>query len=239
MFQKAFSVSGPLAVAVAVVLMTASPSQAQGRSGGGHFGGYRGGGSVGGYHGGYYHGGYQHYNYHPYVGNHYYNNGYYSSHGHYPYYGYYPDYGSSVWTGTSSDPGYAVSGGDYPPAYVTAPGSDSAASGTVQSFYPSSGVTPGSALIQANTPAQISLRVPDNAQVWFDGVKTTSSGSVRQFRSPPLTPGQRYTYEVRARWLENGREVTQTQQVAVTAGASARADFPVPPGAGGQAVTTK
>jgi uncharacterized protein (TIGR03000 family) len=71
--------------------------------------------------------------------------------------------------------------------------------------------------------------VPGNAEVWFDGEKTTSTGTNRQFRSPPLTPGQRYRYEVRVRWVENGREVTQTQQVVVSAGANVNVSFRVQP----------
>jgi uncharacterized protein (TIGR03000 family) len=227
MFQKAFLSRGTLALAVAAVLLSAGPGQAQGRFGGGHFGGMHGSAAVGGFHDGYYRGGYQHYNYRPYDGYRHYNYGY------YPYYSYYPDYGSSAWPDTASGPGYATTGGNYPPAYDLAPGLDSSASGTVQSFYPPSGVT------QVNTPAQISLRVPANAAVWFDGEKTTSAGPDRQFQSPPLTPGQRYHYEVRARWVENGREVTQTQQVAVSAGANVNVSFPVQPVSEGQAGATK
>ena len=37
---------------------------------------------------------------------------------------------------------------------------------------------------------------------------------------------------------EDGREVTQTQQVAVTAGARVRVDFPIPPGTAGKASST-
>jgi uncharacterized protein (TIGR03000 family) len=62
---------------------------------------------------------------------------------------------------------------------------------------------------------------------------------VRAFQSAPLTPGQQYTYEFRARWKnDDGREVTQTQQVIVTAGAHVRVDFPVPPGAARPALST-
>ena len=35
---------------------------------------------------------------------------------------------------------------------------------------------------------------------------------------PPLSPGQRYTYDVRASWQESGKEVTQKQQIIVNAG---------------------
>ena len=51
---------------------------------------------------------------------------------------------------------------------------------------------------------------------------------VRSFQSPPLTPGRRYAYEVRARWQANGRPVTQSREVRVTAGSNVEVDFPQP-----------
>jgi uncharacterized protein (TIGR03000 family) len=96
-------------------------------------------------------------------------------------------------------------------------------SGTYGAYNPSvSVVTP------SEKRAHITLSVPEGAQVWFEGGKTKSTGAVRQFQSPPLTPGEKYTYEIRARWTENGREVTQTQQVGVSAGANVRVAFPAP-----------
>jgi uncharacterized protein (TIGR03000 family) len=76
--------------------------------------------------------------------------------------------------------------------------------------------------------ANVTVNVPADAQVWFDDNATTSTGGVRQYVSPPLTPGKGYTYEVRARWIDNGKEVTQTQQVEVRAGANVRVTFPAP-----------
>src|SRR5262249_10294447 len=92
---------------------------------------------------------------------------------------------------------------------------------------------------QPTTAAHVTLKVPANAEVWFEGTKTTTTGAVREFESPPLTPGRRYTYQVRARWKENGHEVTQTQKVEVTAGAHANASFPVPGGIASRAANTK
>jgi uncharacterized protein (TIGR03000 family) len=69
--------------------------------------------------------------------------------------------------------------------------------------------------------------VPANAELWFGGVKTRSTGAVRKFQSPPLADGGRYSYEVRARWQENGRTVTQRQRVLVTPGANITVRFPV------------
>jgi uncharacterized protein (TIGR03000 family) len=75
--------------------------------------------------------------------------------------------------------------------------------------------------------ARVTVNVPANAQVWFDDVATAPAGKVRQFTSPPLTPGIPYAYIVRARWNENGRQVLQSQQLEVSAGAHAIATFPL------------
>jgi uncharacterized protein (TIGR03000 family) len=78
-----------------------------------------------------------------------------------------------------------------------------------------------------DTPARITLSVPAGARVWFDGTPTTATGAVREFSTPPLRPDARYAYDVRARWTENGREVTQALQVEVLAGAHVNVTFPV------------
>ena len=62
----------------------------------------------------------------------------------------------------------------------------------------------------------------------MDGVATTSTGSVREFKSPPLQPGKRYSYEVEVRWNEDGQERKQIQDVSVSAGSKVRLDFTIP-----------
>src|SRR4029077_17355801 len=82
--------------------------------------------------------------------------------------------------------------------------------GTSQAFYP-----PATGTAQSDAGAHVTVKVPADARVWFDGTGTTSPGPVRESHSPPVPPGRRYHYEVRARWNENGHEVTQTQRVEV------------------------
>jgi uncharacterized protein (TIGR03000 family) len=77
-------------------------------------------------------------------------------------------------------------------------------------------------------PAHITLKVPADAEVFFDGHKTSATGTVRQFDSPPLEPGYRYTYQLRARWRQNGRTVTRDQEVSVTRAARVTVAFPPP-----------
>jgi uncharacterized protein (TIGR03000 family) len=74
--------------------------------------------------------------------------------------------------------------------------------------------------------------VPANARIWFDGDLTHQTGPVRDFESPPLQPGQTYTYNIRARWMQNGQPVTQDRTVTV-AGQRTMVDFMNPNGTGG------
>lgn len=85
---------------------------------------------------------------------------------------------------------------------------------------------------QANIPqgitdnsSLITVHVPANAKVWFDGSETNGNGTVREFKSPPLNPGSLYHYNVKVSWMENGSPVTQTRQVNVSAGNHVNVDF--------------
>jgi uncharacterized protein (TIGR03000 family) len=73
--------------------------------------------------------------------------------------------------------------------------------------------------------ASIRVRVPAGAELWFDGTKTRQSGAERSFRSPPLTPGKTYFYDVKARWTEGGKPVERTRTVDVRAGGRYTVDF--------------
>jgi uncharacterized protein (TIGR03000 family) len=232
MFRRIFSCGGLLLLAGAVLFATPGPGWARpghgvgGHFGGAHFGGaHFGGGGFGGYHGGLYHGGY-HYGYggyHPYYGYHHY---YRPSYGFYPYYGYgyYPYYNGYpyLWSGVTTDSGYADGYADVAPTYpddtsVTAPAAG------YQSYS-----LPATTLDQPDGIAHVTVNVPLDAQVWFDDTPTTSTGAVRQYDTPPLTPGTHYAYSVRARWNEHGHEVTQTQRVEVMVGAHVNVRFPAP-----------
>jgi uncharacterized protein (TIGR03000 family) len=73
--------------------------------------------------------------------------------------------------------------------------------------------------------ASIEVTVPaGNAEVWFQGAKTTRTGTVREFVSPPLEPGS-YTYTIRARWMSNGEQVERTRTVQVQPGENYRVNF--------------
>jgi len=60
--------------------------------------------------------------------------------------------------------------------------------------------------------------LPEDAEIWFEDAPTTQKGTLRQFVSPPLTPGKEYKYNVRVAWLEEGKKVSQAHTFPVRAG---------------------
>jgi uncharacterized protein (TIGR03000 family) len=194
-----------------------------------HFGGgFRGGIHNGGMHYGgsrfgydwnrYYQGGY-----HPYYGRY---RHFYGGYGYYPYYGLYGSYPYS-----SYDYGvYPYLGSDaYDSGYTGAYGATTSSFDYGNTPINPPVVSPVMASAQPDPIAYVTVRVPGDAKLWFDDTLTTSTGSTRQFDTPPLTPGTPYSYEVRATWNDKGHEVTQTQHVEVTAGARIDIGFPIPP----------
>jgi uncharacterized protein (TIGR03000 family) len=200
MFHNGYSIGGTLLIALVTAVVTPASAKAQ-HGGGGHGGGFHGGGGgFGGFHGGGHFGGYggfnrgySHFGYSPRYG--YHNYGYrpyyggygysYPSYGYYPYSnGYSPDY-SGYYPSDSYD-------GSYGTVAPSAPdGSDPSLSPTSWQAAPA----------QPDTRAHITLTVPSDAVVSFDGATTGATGKVREFSSPPLESGRRYAYEVRARSL--------------------------------------
>jgi uncharacterized protein (TIGR03000 family) len=73
--------------------------------------------------------------------------------------------------------------------------------------------------------ARIRLRVPADAEVWFEGLKTTQTGTVRDYFSPTLTPGNSYTYRIRVRWMDQGKPVERERDVHVRANSRQEEDF--------------
>ena len=241
MFRKAWIFGVALLLAGMLGLPTpdaAARPPAGGGARGGHAGAYRGGytGGYRGYYGGYrgYYGGYRGYYgaYRPY-----YNYGYYRpyyNYGYYrPYYGYgyyRPYYGSAWWWG-----GGLLGLGSYAPTYYNVPPyyGVPAYYGDVPYAVPYSGagapLLPSDASLTAPTgaPARIVVNVPAGARVSFNGSDIASAGTSRQFTTPPLAPDGQFVYRVEARWEENGKPVTQTQQVVVSGGAEARVTFPI------------
>jgi uncharacterized protein (TIGR03000 family) len=109
--------------------------------------------------------------------------------------------------------------------------------GTYKVYYPTpdaSGkyyyLTPKAGVPVEDTTALIEVKLPaSDADVWFQGERTSRTGSVRQFRSPPLVVGRNYTYDVLALWGDGGNNVKQMRTVRVKAGDRLTVDFTAPP----------
>ncbi len=206
-------------VATCALLLSADAAHAGGGGGGGRGGGggYHGGGP--GYHGaGYgYRGGYYPYHHYGYGYGYGFGVGIYLGYPFgYPwdYYGPYaahaPEYGAPPPAAPAPLP-YAG-----PPGLPLGPGSRAGDPAT------------GDQQPSADLTAHVQVRVPADAEVWLGTGKTRQAGAVREFVSPPLVPGQEYTYEVRARWAEGGKEVDQTRRIDVHAGSWKGVDFTRP-----------
>jgi uncharacterized protein (TIGR03000 family) len=107
------------------------------------------------------------------------------------------------------------------------------------SYYNQTMVTeiPASEMRESNYPPEsamrrssvfLSVRVPANAELLFDGAKTTQRGNLRQFISPPINPDGLYVYEITAKWMEGGTERTQSRKVDVRAGQRLMVDLTQP-----------
>jgi uncharacterized protein (TIGR03000 family) len=198
-------------LAAGVLLLTPGESQAQRGRGGRGYGGYGGGYGWGG-----------------------------TSYG-YPSYGYGGRYGSYYAPGYSYySPGYAYSGTTpyaynypytaqgsvvtptyaYPPATYAYPPATTGTSTVTQSLYRPA-MPPNAARLTVLLPAA-------DAQVWIQGTQMTETGAMREFVSPSLTPGENFTYEVRAVWNQGGQQMDQTRSVRVRANEASVADFRVP-----------
>jgi uncharacterized protein (TIGR03000 family) len=216
MFRRWLICLGVPALAIATALLVATPASAQ-RWGRGYYGG-----GYGSYYGD------------SYYGNPYYSSGYDSGYSSSPYYGGY--YGNRF--GNRFNRGY--SSGYYSPySYDTSSyyGMDNTGyydnlSGYT-SFYPGSnimGSSIGSSIGVAPDAALVDVRLPSDAELWFDSDKTSQTGSFRQFVTPSLKSDADNTYTVTALWLENGKAVEQKRRIQVSPGARVMVDFSAPAG---------
>src|SRR6185437_10589474 len=224
-----------------------APAHEGGGHGGGHGGGGHGGGHAGGHQGGYYHhagyagghqGGYYHGGYYgayrPYGYGAYRGVGY--GYGLYrPYYGYgLGGYGlgglglGGLGLGGYGLGGYGLGGyggggyGSYLP-YGGGYGYGAGAPSVVVNV-PGTSVNPPAGPPAGQTPpppdnaAHLQLIVSENAEVQFDGSKTTQVGPAREFVSPPLNAGQVFTYKITVRGTDpSGRPIDDTRNIRVHA----------------------
>jgi len=92
----------------------------------------------------------------------------------------------------------------------------SASSGLAQSYAPPPTIP---------TSATVEVRLPADAELWFDGHPTAQQGDRRTFTAPGLRPGLTYTYDVLARWHEGGQDVVRRERLLLRAGQALTLQF--------------
>jgi uncharacterized protein (TIGR03000 family) len=68
------------------------------------------------------------------------------------------------------------------------------------------------------SPATVRVTLPADARLTIDGQTTQSTSAQRQFITPPLDAGKRYSYLFRASFVRPGQTITVEQVVFVRAG---------------------
>jgi uncharacterized protein (TIGR03000 family) len=67
-------------------------------------------------------------------------------------------------------------------------------------------------------PARLEVHVPAGAEVWFDGQKSSETGTVRTFETPVLQPREFSSYEVRVRRKGAATDTDEIRHVILRAG---------------------
>jgi uncharacterized protein (TIGR03000 family) len=73
--------------------------------------------------------------------------------------------------------------------------------------------------------AMLNVNVPAEAKIFVNGAATTSTGTQRQYVSRGLEQGNRYSYEIRAEIVRDGKTISDTKTVSVSAGEQAGVAF--------------
>jgi uncharacterized protein (TIGR03000 family) len=233
MLRRGIAILGVLALGGAVVLLTPNISQAQRRGGGGREGNWSGGregwsgnregwsGREGWGWGGW--GGRGYYGYFPWNYGGYGNSWYYPGYSNWTYPGYY-SYGDNFGSYRYPTYGYGDNFNYYGNDHYDTNQGYSFQPNMTGGNYPYGMEGQGRFPQDANT-VHLTVRVPPDAQITVEGYRTQSRGPVRDFVSPPLTPDRDYTYDIQAKWMQDGKEVTREKHVNVRAGAMVPVDF--------------
>ena len=73
----------------------------------------------------------------------------------------------------------------------------------------------GASDVSASSSTSITLRVPEDAEVWIQGKKMDEKGIERRFNLPSLATSD---YDIRVTWTDNGQKKSDTTRLNVRAG---------------------
>jgi uncharacterized protein (TIGR03000 family) len=97
------------------------------------------------------------------------------------------------------------------------------------SYYPSTDFYSSQTPMVNNNSAMIRVIVPDpNAQIFLDGQRTSSTGNMRVYQTPPLAGAKTFSYQIRCVFMRNGQQVTEDRTVMITPGQTTTVDFSRP-----------
>jgi uncharacterized protein (TIGR03000 family) len=73
--------------------------------------------------------------------------------------------------------------------------------------------------------AFVIVKLPDEAELWFDETRTSLEGSYRRFVTPPLERDQHLVYALRVRWHIKDADLTRVEKVRVEPGKTVTVNF--------------
>jgi len=73
--------------------------------------------------------------------------------------------------------------------------------------------------------AEIDVKVPASAELYFNGVRMSQTGENRVFLTPPLVPGRDFSYTVQAVWTNNDHPVREQRNIRIRGGDRLSVDF--------------
>lgn len=91
---------------------------------------------------------------------------------------------------------------------------------------------------RAASEATLTVNVPAETKIFVNGAPTRSRGEVRRYVSRGLTPGQEYSYEIKAELDRDGAAVQETKLVKVRAGETIQVAFELNSDAAPETVVT-
>jgi uncharacterized protein (TIGR03000 family) len=75
------------------------------------------------------------------------------------------------------------------------------------------------------TPGTVTVNLPADAKLLFNGTAAAGAGATRTFTTPPLRPGTAYVYDLTAEVVHDGKVRQVTERVVVRAGEASNVTF--------------
>ena len=77
----------------------------------------------------------------------------------------------------------------------------------------------------ASEAARVTVKLPEDAKLYVDGIPCPLKSSPRTFQTPKLEPGRTYAYTLKAEVTRDGRTLSETRQVTLRAGKPVTVEF--------------